>query len=312
MTTFTADTPREWREKTGSLSKKLNAEFGLLETLLDGVNRAATSYTITKATITLAGATKINLDGPVDISGAVVCDTATAKGISLTAACTIAQIYIGGTALLASGEQAIYVNCVAETVATNGIWVTLKSTVTSGDLTGARIKAHTLRETSGGPNVRGVYAQAMSDTSDKFAAMLQGGLFVAGYTGANTTATSIYGVTGFISQGEGLLACTTLAAVQAHLQTRGDETITTHTGVLITNEAVGGNGRTMNSAIRITETNMGGGTKSFDVLIDATGVNTTIHDTDQTDLIKFRDSGGTERKIVFDPTNNTVLEVQTA
>lgn len=69
MTTYTADTPREWREKGGSLSKKLNAEFGLLETLLDGVDRDATAMTLTKATITLTASTAINLDGAVTLDG---------------------------------------------------------------------------------------------------------------------------------------------------------------------------------------------------------------------------------------------------
>ena len=217
-----------------------------------------------------------------------------------------------GAAIIASGEQAIYVNCANETAAVNGIWSTVKSDVTSGDLTGGRFKSHTKRLTSGGPNVRGVYGQALADTASSFAAILQGGLFVAGYTAADVTATDIYGVTGFISQGSGLLGCTNCAAIQSHTQTRGDETITLHTGLLITNQAVGGNGRTMNSAIRITEASMGGGTKSFDVLIDATGVNTTVHDTDQTDLIKFRDSGGTERILIYDPTNANVVAVTTA
>ena len=74
MTVFTADTPKEWREKGGSLAKKLNAEFGLLETLVAGIDTETTSMTLTKATITLAGATKINLDGPVDLTGKLALD----------------------------------------------------------------------------------------------------------------------------------------------------------------------------------------------------------------------------------------------
>ena len=98
MTLYTADTPREWREKGGSLSKKLNTEFGLLGTLLDSVSRTTNTLTITKATITLAGSTKINLDGPVDISGAIVCDAAAGIGISLTSNYTDA-IKISGTTI---------------------------------------------------------------------------------------------------------------------------------------------------------------------------------------------------------------------
>ncbi len=272
-------------------------------------SNGSTSYGlyIDAGTATTAG---ISINGTCT-SGIIVTAACTA-GILVTGACTSAQIKVEGTAIIASGEQAIYVNCAAETAAVNGIWSTVKSTVISGDLTGGRFKTHGTRLSSGGANVRGVYGQAICDTASTFAAIIQGGLFVASYEGGSVTAPLIYGVTGFISQGATLLGCTTIAAVQAHLQTRGDETVTNHYGVLITNEAVGGNGKTMDCAIRITEISMGGGTKSFACLIDATGVNTTVHDTDQTDLIKFRDSSGTERILIYDPTNSGVVEVISA
>ncbi len=232
------------------------------------------------------------------------------NGVHVTAPCTSAQFKVSGTAILASGEQAIYVSCSAETVATNGVWVTLKSTVVSGDLTGGRFKVHTLRGTSGGPNVRGVYGQALSDTADKFAALLQGGLFVASYVGATTTAVNIYGVTGFIAQGSGLTCTGNCAAVQAHLQTRSDESIGVHTGVLIHNEAVGGNGLVLaQGAIYVTESSLGGSVKGYECLIDGSTATLTDQGGNEVILFKFKDSGGTAKKLVYDTDNATVVAV---
>ena len=222
-------------------------------------------------------------------------------GIIVSAPATSAPILVDGssTALLANGEQAIYVNCPSETLATNGVWVTLKSTVTSGDLTGGRFKATTLRGTSGGPNVRGVYGQALSDTASKFAGLLQGGLFVASYVGASTTATNVYGVTGFISDGAGLTTSGNVAAVQAHLQTYGNENITgTHAGVLITNEAVGTTGSKMDAFISCGISSLSGGIHGADYLIDA-GISANTIDTA---FVRLPDDG-----TIVSVTNGSIL-----
>ena len=52
-------------------------------TTLDNTT-SADILNITEGTITLTGATKINLDGPVDISGALVLDTSATTGLSMT------------------------------------------------------------------------------------------------------------------------------------------------------------------------------------------------------------------------------------
>jgi len=70
MATYTAITKKRLRGETGSLSYKLGTEFGLLGTLLSGVGATTNTLTITKETITLAGATAISLEGPTAISGA--------------------------------------------------------------------------------------------------------------------------------------------------------------------------------------------------------------------------------------------------
>ena len=78
MTVFIADTPREWREKGGSLAKKLSAEFGLLEALIDGtVHTSATvdekfihfSFQSTSATGSVH-AMRIDLEQTVNTTGA--------------------------------------------------------------------------------------------------------------------------------------------------------------------------------------------------------------------------------------------------
>ena len=171
---------------------------------------------------------------------------------------------ISGTAILNSGEQAIYINTPSETVATNGIWITLGSTVTSGDLSGIRSRV-TGNAASAGANVRGAYLEAKVGAS-KFAAMLEGALFHADYSaGSATISGDVRGFTAHISQGSGLNAANLYGGL-INIQTRGDETITTDdVGLMIRNEAVGGNGRTMDAAIKIAELNMGGGTIPFAV-----------------------------------------------
>jgi len=56
---------------------------------------AANVMTLTQNTITLAGSTSINLDGPTTISGAIVMDAATTTGISLTGAMTDGLVISG-------------------------------------------------------------------------------------------------------------------------------------------------------------------------------------------------------------------------
>lgn len=231
---------------------------------------------------------------------AIIHTGASHGNVKITTSATVSQIEVSGTAILTAGEQAIYVNCPAETVATNGIWVTLKSDVITGDVTGVRVIAESLRETSGGPNVRGVYGQARCKTASKYAALLQGGLFVADYNGGSATVTNIYGVTGFISQGSGLTTSGNVAAVQAHLQTRSDETIGVHTGVLIHNEAVGGNGLCLSEgAIYITESSLGGSVKGFECIVDASTATLTDQGGNKVTIMKFKDTAGNAKTLSY-------------
>ena len=195
------------------------------------------------------------LDGILDISPAAAADY---------------HLRIAGTDILNSNEQAIYINTPLETLATNGIWITLGSRVTSGDLTGIRSRV-TGNATSSGANVRGAYLEAKGGAS-KFAAMLEGALFHADYSaGSVTVSGDVRGFTAHISQGTGLNAANLYGGL-INIQTRGNETITSDdVGLMIRNEAVGGNGRQMDAAILIAEASMGGGTKGFGYGIDLTG-----------------------------------------
>lgn len=234
------------------------------------------------------------------------------NGVHVTAPCTSAQFKVSGTAVIASGEQAIYVNCPNETAAVNGVWVTLDSTVTSGDMSGGRFKTTTLRGTSGGPTIRSVRGQALSDTSDKFAALLCGGQFEASYQGATTTATNIYGVNAHISQGSGLQCSGTLAGVNVNIQTRSDETIGVHTGIYIRNEGVSGNGLALaQGAIYITVASLGGSVVGYECLMDASTATLTDQTGNIVNLIKFKDAGGTARVIQYDSDDAAVLSVTT-
>jgi len=192
------------------------------------------------------------------------------------------HLEISGTDKLASGEQAIYINFPLETLATNGIWITLGSTVTSGDLTGIRSRV-TGNAASAGANVRGAYLEAKVGAS-KYAAQIEGALIHADYSaGSVTISGDVRGLTVHISQGAGLNAAN-LYGILLSIQTRGSETITTDDiGLLIRNEAVGGNGRMMDSGLTLTGKNLGGGVRAFAVDITFQG-GATIYD-DGTSLI---------------------------
>jgi hypothetical protein len=49
MTAYTADTPREWRQKGGTLSKKLATEFGLIDDMLAPFDVEASIITVSRA-----------------------------------------------------------------------------------------------------------------------------------------------------------------------------------------------------------------------------------------------------------------------
>jgi len=308
---------------TAGAGHMLSAQSITLKAQVGLAGAEATKYLLMSSaennlTIATTSGTSIevgNCTTGMDVAGTyttgILVSGAGTDGIKITGACTSAQLEISGTDILASGEQAIYINCPAETTATNGIRGTVKSTVATGDISGIRFKAETLRGTSGGPTIRCIRGQAVADTASMFAVLLCGGQFEASYAGGTTTATEVFGVISRISQGAGLNA-TNVAGVNIDMQTRSDETITCHTGLRIRNEAVGGNGLCLaQGAIYITEASLGGGAVGYECLIDASTSTLTDQTGNVVNLIKFKDAGGTARVLQFDSDSNTVVSVTT-
>lgn len=130
--------------------------------------------------------------------------------------------------------------------------------------------------------------------------LLEAGLFTAKVSAGTATVTNIRALTGHISIGNTLIVSGDVCAVNAHVQTRGNESITgAHCGVFIKNEAVGGNGITLKQAIYITEAYLGGGEKGYGILIDASTATLDISDTTIVTLMKFKGADGTVKSLTF-------------
>lgn len=236
---------------------------------------------------TVDAITSLTAAGNLDI-GAHNFRAATLTADGLTSSRVIfagANGLLSDSANLSWNSPTLTISCPSETAAGNAIWIDLRSTVTSGDLTGIRSRVYG-NAASAGANIRGGYLEAKMAASSKYAAMLEGALFHADYSaGSATISGDVRGFTAHISQGSGLNAANLYGGL-INIQTRGNETITSDdVGLMIRNEAVGGNGRTMDAGIKITDLNMGGATNSFTYGIDLNGVGIATAD--------FRASDGT-------------------
>lgn len=242
-------------------------------------------------------------DGQLDVIGDTKIQI-TAPTIALT----------GSTALTLSGAMTMDGRLTwTNTVTTSGstLYLALTSSATSGNVYGFRLFVSSTDTSGTAGHTRGIRCEADMGAGAK-ATLLEAGLFTAKVSSGTATVTNIRALTGHISIGDTLIVSGDVCAINAHIQTRGNEDITgTHCGVYIKNEAVGGNGITLDSALYVTEASLGGGEKGYGVLIDCSTATLDVHDTDRVTLIKFKDSAGTVRKLVFDPTNNTVVAVQT-
>jgi len=139
MAGYTAITKKRLRGETGSLSYKLATEYGLIATLLDGVDREATAMTLTKATITLTASTALNLDG-------AYCQFGGATGATgrITPAAASTTIIGGGTAadsLILQGSSA---NATEKITILGGTSITILGTSVILDGTISVAAGHTL------------------------------------------------------------------------------------------------------------------------------------------------------------------------
>lgn len=189
------------------------------------------------------------------------------------------------------------------------IYVEATSAKTSSSTEGIRAEAIG-NAASGTANIRGGNFKANMNAS-KVAGLIEGVLAHASVANGTIvgSSTTVKGLGAFVSSGAGL-DIQHLYGATVLVQTRGDETISgNHVGLRIENEAVGGAGKEMGSAIQIVDTNVSA--DAFTVLIDASGAEISTSETDKSTLMSFKDSAGTTRYLKFDPTNATVVEVST-
>lgn len=147
------------------------------------------------------------------------------------------------------------------------------SSVTSGNIYGIRLEVEETGVSTG--CVRGIRCEAvMGDTAS--AALLEAGLFTAKVSDDTATVTNIRVLSGTLSIGDDLTVSGDVVCINAHMQTRGDETISgVHAPVYIKNEAHGGNGLECSAAIYCKTYQLSGSVKGFTYLIDG-GVTTDL------------------------------------
>lgn len=221
------------------------------------------------ATTTLTGATPIVLSGTIttgiNFTGTV--ERGIDFGSMTVGTATDGVLMRAGTGIGANGLE-------FGTAGQRAIALYLRPTAISGTFTGMRLRSIADPASGSSLSVDNFHAQA-SIIAGKDVAVVNSGFFELIPKGTNT-----------IDFGRCLLANVDSAAgvtytsgfVNAHVRThtRGDETMSGVDEMFrIENEAVGGNGRQMDSFIHCVETSMSGGIKSAAYLIDA-GTSTSL------------------------------------
>ena len=176
----------------------------------------------------------------------------------------------------------IYVNQ-SSAAAGNIGWLDFTSTVTSGDITGLRPRV-TANAASVGANARGTYSEVILPASKK-AALAQGIMAHVNVAAGSAEITTTQVLMAQLSIGDGFTG-TNVDIGYLRAQTRGNETIGGNYSILtLENEAVGGNGLQIDSAIRVLATNVST-PYAFDYGIDLSGASGEIATAD----IRFSDS----------------------
>lgn len=254
-----------------------------------------------------AGQVTITLDG-TDTTAMTISGTYT-TGISVTG--TIERVMsvahtVGTTtdgAILRVGSG-IGTNALAMPDGARGFALYMRNTGTSGTLTGVRLRCVS-DPASSANSLDGLLCQC-SVVASKDATTINSGFFELIPKGTNTIGTGRVLLCNADSAASQTMTTQIIGHFRVH--TRGDETITNDEMIRLENEAVGGNGRQLDSYIRCVATNISGGIKAAAYLIDggtttsllATGFlrlpddGTVAHDTDTgsaTDL-QFSDFNG--------------------
>jgi len=151
--------------------------------------------------------------------------------------------------------------------------------------------------------VRGVEIAARRSAAVAVGTLMGGNIVAYTGNGVNTgNITTMYGLsceaqiddtyTGTIAE---------FAGLRVKLQTEDGATVTASYGIIIDNEYVTG-GKTLTAMIRMQATSGTGA----DCLIDASGVQTTVSDTDKVLLFKFKRSDGTTVFCRYDTSDNAL------
>lgn len=196
---------------------------------------------------------------------------------------------------------------VSGTTAIKGIYLEITSSKTSSSTEGIRAEAIS-DAASGTATIRGGNFKA-NINAGKTVTNLEGVLAHASYANGGCTITTVKGLGALVSTASSA-TLTNVYGATVHVQTNGSESVSgNYVGLRIENEAIGGVGKEMDSAIQIVDTNVSG--DAFTVLIDASGAEISTSETDKVTLMSFKDSGGTTRYLKYDPTNATAVEVST-
>jgi hypothetical protein len=159
----------------------------------------------------------------------------------------------------------------------------LRPTATSGTFKGMRLRSIADPASGSSLSIDNLHCQA-SIIASKNAATVNCGFFEIIPKGTNTVGTARCLLLNADSAASQTMTTQIIGHMRVH--TRGDETITTDEMLRLENEAVGGNGRQLDSAIRIMETNISSGA-AYGYAIDM-GTGTSLL---ATGLLRIPDDG---------------------
>jgi hypothetical protein len=183
------------------------------------------------------------------------------------------------------------------------------SSATSGNIYGFRLEVQGTGASTGA--IRGIRCEAQMGEEAE-ASLLEAGLFTAKVSEGSCVPDNVRALTGHVSIGSGLVVSGDCVCVNAHMQTRSDESVTgVHAPIYIKNEAFAGNGLKLDAAIYITEASLGANVKGYECLIDASTATMTAQSGNIVHLLTFKDSGGTGRVLYFDSDSATAVAVTT-
>lgn len=175
-------------------------------------------------------------------------------------------------------------------------YLAVKSTSESGGVYGIRVNVESDATSIGGSFYGGRFNVDVN--ADKSATNIYG-IAAEIHLNSGITVTKAKAISAFVSVGSLTTGVTNRYGITVCVQTSGNETITTDDVLLrVENEAVGGAGKMMDSAIQIVSTNVTG--DAFAQLIDASTAKLEVHTTDQVRLMKFRNSAGTIVTMSYD------------